>query len=288
MKNYLITAVVSAGTALAVAQTMPSRVAELEVDRLVVRNELIVSDTGRPWEKGFEEQMVARGIYARAGGERLSGLWVRGRLIQSEVDDPFDARFQSVYTDGTLHRAPGHISWNCWIDGAWRQMAIIQGEALEFSEVPKQSWTGGNHPGRLRIQTYRPMHNEPLTDAIIGQGMMSIGGGGYGGGGLPYPSDVLQLWGGTLQSHPIATPSAPSLVRDDGSGKRSYAIIAIGPQGLRTPKSPSVVAGGYATLQWEGPAGADAFLVLRDDRIVAGPLRVEGSQKRWTDSAAAR
>jgi hypothetical protein len=288
MRNYLITAVISAGTALGVVQVVPSRVAELEVDRLIVRHELIVSDTGRPWEKGFEEHMVARGVYARGGGPGRSGLWVRGRLIQSEVDDPFDTRFHSVYSDGSIHRAPGHISWNCWIDGAWRQMAIIQGEGLEYSEVPRESWTGGNHPGRLRFQTFRPNHPEPLTDAIIGQGKMSVGGGGYGGGGLPYPSEVLQLWGGTIEGHPVASPKAPSVVRDDGSGKKSYSIVAIGPQGHRTTKSPPVVANGYATLRWGSPPGADSFLVLRDDQVVAGPLRIEGSTKEWTDTVTDR
>ena len=200
------------------------------------------------------------------------------------MDDPFDTRFHSVYSDGSIHRAPGHISWNCWIDGAWRQMAIIQGEGLEYSEVPRESWTGENHPGRLRFQTFRPHHPEPLTDLIIGQGKMSVGGGGYGGGGLPYPSEVLQLWGGTMEKYPLASPKAPSIVRDDGSGRKDYSLVAIGPQGHRTTASPAVMAGGFATLRWESTPGADAYLVLRDDQVVAGPLRIEGSTKQWTDT----
>lgn len=286
MKNCLISAVVSAATALGVVRVAPTRFAELEVDHLTVRGELVVSDTGRPWEEGFAQQMVPRGIYARGGGPGRSGLWVRGRLIQSEVDDPFDLRFHSVYRDGTIHRAPGHISWNCWIDGAWRQMAIIQGEGLEFSEVPEDEWTGSNHPGRLRFQSFRPDHPEPLTDAVIGQGKMSLGGGGYGGGGLPYPSKVLELWGGTAEEHDVTSPEAPKVVRDDGSGRHRYAIVALGPQGNRTTESPSVTADGYATLSWESSAGADAYLVLRDDRVIAGPLRIEGSVKQWTDPSA--
>ena len=146
---------------------------QLTVDRLIVRKELIVSDTGEPWEKGFEKQMIPRGIYARPVGDGVGGLWVRSRLIKGEIDDPFDDRFHALERDGSLRRAPGHISWNVWIDGAWRQMAIIQGEGLEPSEMPPKEWTGGNHPGRLRFQTYRPGHNEPLTDALIGQGMTS-------------------------------------------------------------------------------------------------------------------
>jgi hypothetical protein len=217
-----------------------------------------------------------------------SGLWVRGRLIQSEVDDPFDVRFHSIYSDGSIHRAPGHISWNCWIDSAWRQMALMQGEALEYSEIPQAEWSGGNHPGRFRFQTFRPHHSEPLTDAIIGQGKMSIGGGGYGGGGLPYPSEVLQLWGGAFEQHPMTLPAAPTIVRDDGGGEHTYAIIAVGPQGLRTATSPPVTAAGYATLSWDSTTGADAYLVVRDNEIVSGSLRIEGSRKEWTDSPIGR
>ncbi|MHB8973271.1 MAG: hypothetical protein ACYC3X_04890 [Pirellulaceae bacterium] len=288
MKSHLVTVLISVLTTLGVVQVMPSRLAQLEVGRLVVRDELIVSDTGQPWEAGFEEQMVARGLYARGGGADRSGLWVRGRLIQSEVDDPFDMRFHSVNRDGSLHRAPGHISWNCWLDGAWRQMAILQGEGLEYSEVPREAWNGGNHPGRLRLQSFRPNHPEPLTDVIVGQGKMSVGGGGYGGGGLPYPSEVLQLWGGTVAANPLATPGAPRVVRDDGTGRKQYSLLAIGPQGQPSKASPVVVADGYATLSWDSTPGADAYLVLRDDQVITAPLRIEGSTKQWTDTVTDR
>ena len=53
-----------------------------------------------------------------------------------------------------------------YFDGSWRQLAIIQGEGLEYSEVPLAEWNGGNHPGRLRFQSFRPHHPEPLTDAF--------------------------------------------------------------------------------------------------------------------------
>jgi hypothetical protein len=162
-------------------------------------------------------------------------------------------------------------------------MAIIQGEGLELSEIPLKEWTGGTHPGRLRFQTYRPRHGEPLTDALIGQGMMSIGGGGYGGGGLPYPSEVLQLWGGQMREAPIPTPSAPTMVRDDGSGEHRYTIIAVGVQGRRSPASPATKAGGLASLRWDSVPGADAYIVARDGKEVTGPIRLEGAQKQWTD-----
>jgi hypothetical protein len=258
---------------------------QIEVDRLVVRKELIVSDTGRPWEKGFEIQQLPRGIYARSLWNGPGGLWVRSRLIKGEIDDPFDDRFHALERDGGMRRAPGHISWNTWIDGAWRQMAIIQGEGLEPSELPVEKWTGVNHPGRLRFQTYRPEHGEPLTDALIGQGMMSLGGGGYGGGGLPYPGEVLQLWGGELRQSAIPAPAPPRVVRDDGSGRRLYALVAIGPQGRRSAVSPAVRAEGLATLRWDSDAGADAYVILRNGKEIAGPIRLEGAQKEWTDKS---
>src|SRR5687767_14245528 len=240
IKDRLITIALSAATTAAVIKADLQPQKELTVDRLIVRKELIVSDTGEPWEKGFEAHQIPRGIYAKSVTEgAVGGLWVRSRLIKGEIDDPFDDRFHALERKG-FRSAPGHISWNVWLDGAWRQMAIIQGEGMELSEVPLKEWNGGTHPGRIRFQTFRPRHGEPLTDAIIGQGMMSLGGGGYGGGGLPYPSEVLQLWGGKLQKSPILTPAAPTVIKDDGGGAHEYAVIAIGPQGDRTPASPVV------------------------------------------------
>ncbi|MEX0641588.1 MAG: hypothetical protein WD468_02750 [Pirellulales bacterium] len=283
MKERLITIVLSAAATLGVVKATPDRLKELEVDRLIVRKELIVSDTGMPWEKGFESHQLPRGIYARSLADGTAGLWVRSRLIKGEIDDPFDDRFHALERDGSLRRAPGHISWNVWLDGAWRQMAIIQGEGLELSEVPREHWNGQTHPGRLRFQTFRPRHGEPLTDAVIGQGMVSIGGGGYGGGGLPYPTEVLQLWGGAMQQAKIPTPAAPTIVKDDGSGEHRYAIVALGPQGRRTAASPSSKAKGLATLRWDSVPGADAYLIVRDGKELSGPLRSEGSQKEWID-----
>jgi hypothetical protein len=286
MKDRLITIALSVATTVTLLKLDQGSPKELEVDRLIVRKELIVSDTGAPWEKGFEAHQIPRGIYARSLGDGPGGLWVRSRLIKGEIDDPFDDRFHAIEKDGSVRPAPGHISWNVWLDGAWRQMAIIQGEGLDNSELPLKAWTGSTHPGRIRLQTFRPGHSEPLTDALIGQGMMSLGGGGYGGGGLPYPSEVLQLWGGELRQAGIPTPDAPTVINDDGSGEHQYAIVAVGVQGRRTPASRPTKAGGRATLRWDSDAGADAYVVLRDGQEVAGPLRIEGSQKEWTDQAA--
>jgi hypothetical protein len=256
---------------------------QLEVERLVVKKELIVSDTGQPWETGYEAHQIPRGLYARSLWDGPGGLWVRSRLIKGELDDPFDDRFHALERDGSLRRAPGHISWNIWLDGAWRQMAIIQGEGIEPSELPREQWNGANHPGRIRFQTFRPQHDEPLTDALIGQGMMSIGGGGYGGGGLPYPTEVLQVWGGSLVSMALAPPAAPTIVADDGSGARQYALIAVGAQGRRSVVSRAVKAQGLARLRWDSVPGADAYIVVRDGREITGLLRLEGARKEWTD-----
>jgi len=159
----------------------------------------------------------------------------------------------------------------------------VQGEGLELSEVPRERWDGTTHPGRLRLQSFRPGHGEPLTDALIGQGKMSLGGGGFGGGGLPFPAEALELWGGRVVEHPVPAPAAPTVLKHDGSGNHTYAIVAVGVQGGRTPPSKPVTAGGLATLRWDSVPGADAYVVIRDGQDLAGPLRIEGAQKEWTD-----
>jgi hypothetical protein len=283
MKDHLVTIALSVSSTFGIMHLVQERPKVLEVDRLIVRKELIVSDTGQPWEKGFEAQQIPRGIYARSLWDGPGGLWVRSRLIKGEIDDPFDDRFHALEKDGSMRRAPGHISWNVWLNGAWRQMAIVQGEGLELSEVPLKEWSGDTHPGRIRFQTFRPKHGEPLTDALIGQGMMSLGGGGYGGGGLPFPGEVLQLWGGEMRAFEIAVPRPPVVVKDDGTGAHKYAIIAVGVQGRRTKPSGAVAARGLATLRWDSVNGADAYIIVRDGQPITGPLRIEGSQKEWTD-----
>jgi hypothetical protein len=285
MKDRIITILLSVAATYGLLQVTPKPQKELEVDRLIVRKELIVSDTGKPWEQGYEEHQIPRGIYARALHDGPGGLWVRSRLIKGEIDDPFDDRFHALERDGSMRRSPGHISWNMWLDGHWRQMAIIQGEGMELSEVPAKDWNGTTHPGRLRFQTFRPGHGEPLTDAVIGQGKMSLGGGGFGGGGLPYPEEVLELWGGKMAAKTISRPAAPIVEKDDGTGQHLYALIAVGPSGTRSPASEAAKAGGLATLRWDGVAGADAYIILRDGKEITKLVRAEGSQKHWRDQA---
>lgn len=115
---------------------------EIDVDRRRVREELVVSDTGQAWSGATEPQQIPRGIYARSLGDGPGGLWVRSRLIKGEIDDPFDDRFHALEANGSLRRTPGHISWNIWVQGAWRQMSIIQGESLEPTEMAPDLLTG--------------------------------------------------------------------------------------------------------------------------------------------------
>ena len=283
MTDRIVTILISVATTWGLMQAgkQPDKV--LEVDRLIVRKELIVSDTGQPWETGYEEHQIPRGIYARSLFDGPGGLWVRSRLIKGEIDDPFDDRFHALERDGSRRGSPGHISWNVFIDGHWRQMAIIQGEGLEYSEHPREEWTGSSHPGRIRFQTFRPNHSEPLTDALIGQGKMVLGGGGFGGGGLPFPDEVLQLVGGEMKTIPLTTPAAPVILSDDGSGQHEYAIIAVGPTGKRTPASRTAKAKGLAKLRWDSATGGDAYIVVRDGKELTPPIRIEGSQKEWED-----
>jgi hypothetical protein len=73
----------------------PEKPRELKVDRLVVRQELIVSGTGMPWEKGHKAHQIPRVLYARSLGDGPGGLGVRSRLIKGEIDNPFDDRFHT-------------------------------------------------------------------------------------------------------------------------------------------------------------------------------------------------
>ena len=47
--------------------------------------------------------------------------------------------------------------------------------------------------------------------------------------------------------------------------------------------SGTVKAGGLATLRWDSVNGADAYIIVRDGKEITGPIRIEGSNKEWTD-----
>jgi hypothetical protein len=82
----------------------------------------------------------------------------------------------------------------------------------------------------------------------------------------------------------MATPAAPHVLRDDGTGRHAYSLVAVGVQGNRTQASPATQANGRATLRWESVVGADAYIVLRDGKEITGPIRIEGSEKQWNDN----
>src|SRR4051794_18654130 len=77
----------------------------------------------------------------------------------------------------------------------------------------------------------------------------------------------------------LPAPEPPTVVDHDGSGEHAYALVAVGPQGRRSPASRPVRAGGLARLRWGSVPGADAYLVERDGRVLGGPIRREGSEK---------
>ena len=74
MKDRLVTIALSVAATYGLMKGGPEPPRVLEVDRLVVRKELIVSDTGLPWEKGFEARQIPRGLYARSLGDGPRGL----------------------------------------------------------------------------------------------------------------------------------------------------------------------------------------------------------------------
>jgi hypothetical protein len=88
-----------------------------------------------------------------------------------------------------------------------------------------------------------------------------------------------------FSKRPSQFPRRPRVVADDGSGEHLYALIAVGPQGRRSAASPSRKPRVARKLRWDSFAGADAYVVIRDGKEITGPLRIEGSNKEWTDKA---
>ena len=89
-----------------------------------------------------------------------------------------------------------------------------------------------------------------------------------------------------MNLNPVGVPSAPRVLKDDGSGRHRYAIIALGPQGQRSELSDAVTAEGLANLEWDSVNGGDAYIVVRDGKELPGILRIEGSHKHWIDQEA--
>ena len=96
--------------------------------------------------------------------------------------------------------------------------------------------------------------------------------------GAKLDADAAPLWLALVTDDGKTYP----LVKDDGSREHQYAIIAVGAQGRRTKSSPASRSQGLATLRWDSVPGADSYLVVRDGKELAGPIRIEGSRKDWT------
>jgi hypothetical protein len=84
MSDRLVTVALSVVATHGLMKPGPEHPRKPEVDRLIVRNALTVSDTGRPWEEGDEAHQVPRGPYARSLGDGPGVLWVRSRLFKGE------------------------------------------------------------------------------------------------------------------------------------------------------------------------------------------------------------
>jgi len=61
MKDRLVTIVLSVAASYGLMKSRPESAKELEVDRLIVRKELIASDTRVAWEKGYEAHQIGAG-----------------------------------------------------------------------------------------------------------------------------------------------------------------------------------------------------------------------------------
>ena len=119
---------------------------QIEVDRLIVRKELIVSDTGRAWEQGFEAQQLPRGIYARSLWDGPGGLWVRSRLIKGEIDDHLTTAFTPskgtgacAARQGIFHGTSGSMARG----GRWRSS---KARDLSLPKSPSKSGRGETIP----------------------------------------------------------------------------------------------------------------------------------------------
>jgi hypothetical protein len=86
-----------------------------------------------------------------------------------------------------------------------------------------------------------------------------------------------------VKTTPLPVPAPPAIVGHDNSGAHEYALVAVGVQGQRSAASRIAKSGGLARLQWDSVPGADSYIVLRDGKEIPGLLRIEGSQKNWTD-----
>lgn len=235
-------------------------------------------------------------------------LWdSRGRklharsLILTEVGDAVDLRIRRApggYPDGPVTgtssagTVPGGIHWDALTADGWRQVCGIEGMARESPSPPP---TAGSHPGWLTFYTYAEGHDDRIRRMIIDDtGAAALGGGGFGGDGLPPPRYGFHLYGGGLRVQAVASPSAPtlSLVGPAGTTRYEYRLVARDSKAHETPPGPpAVIENGPArldgdhaiSLQWDRTEGAESYVVLRNGQRLDLVFRGEGTRKTFVD-----
>jgi len=60
-------------------------------------------------------------------------------------------------------------------------------------------------------------------------------------------------------------------------------LFTVEPENRQTQASLEVKANGLGKLKWDSTAGADAYIIVRDGKQITVPIRIEGSNKIWTD-----
>jgi hypothetical protein len=222
-------------------------------------------------------------------------------LILTEIDDPVDLRIRRApgkYPDGPVSGTspPGNVSggihWDALTLAGWRQVAGIEGMSKDHPAPPP---TPGSHPGWLTFYTYPHDYDDRLRRFILDEtGSVSIGGGGYGGEGLPAPRYGFHLFGGQMRVQAVATPEAPKLtvVGRAGNTRYEYRIVARDSKGNPTLAGPAATITGPDTLdgnnsiriQWAHCPGAETYHILRDGQRLDLDFRGEGTTKTAIDT----
>ena len=225
-------------------------------------------------------------------------------LILTEVDDPVDLRIRRApgkFPDGPVTGTSpagtltGGIHWDVLTSAGWRQVAGIEGMA---QDLPAPAPTPPSHPGWLTIYTYPHDYDDRVRRVIFDNtGSMSLGGGGYGGEGLPAPRYGFHLFGGGLRVQAVATPEAPSLsvVGKAGATQYRYQIVARDSKGNSTMPGPAATIIGpdkldpqnAIRLRWSRSDGAETYYILRNDQRLDLEFRGEGTSKTFIDSGTA-
>jgi hypothetical protein len=235
-------------------------------------------------------------VYWDAKGRKLHAR----SLILTEIDDPVDLRFRRApgkYPDGPLAGTspPGNISgglhWDALTDGAWRQVAGIEGMSKDHPAPPP---TAADHPGWLTVYTYPHNYDDRLRRIIVDDaGAMSLGGGGFGGNGLPAPAYGFHLFGGNMRVQAVKPSPAPkaTAVGRAGDVQYVYQIVACDSKGHESEPSTATIIHGpksltnddFIRLQWDQCVGAETYLILRNGERLNLTFRGEGSVKNFDD-----